>query len=79
MLSMSQRSVVTALAAQCGMKMDTSALARIEIGARRISLDEAVAISQVLGVDFDYMTSEVPPKGLVKYLQGQASNAVSRL
>lgn len=40
---------------QAGIKIDHSAVARIEKAKRRIDLDEAVVIARILGVDLAYM------------------------
>lgn len=42
---------------EAGIKIDNSAIARVEKAKRRVDLDEAVIIARVLGVDLDYMLS----------------------
>ncbi|MDH6283278.1 helix-turn-helix domain-containing protein [Prescottella agglutinans] len=51
-----------------GSKIDFSAVAKLEKGQRKVTLDEAVLISRLLGVDIGYMTSLERPADLQQWL-----------
>lgn len=51
-----------------GSKIDFSAVAKLEKGQRRVTLDEAMLISRLLGVDINYMTSLERPADLQEWL-----------
>lgn len=56
---------------KAGNKIDGSAVARLEKGKRKISLDEAELIARILGVDLAYMTSVDWPADLRNYVDEQ--------
>ncbi|MDA3633988.1 MULTISPECIES: helix-turn-helix domain-containing protein [Rhodococcus] len=52
---------------QAGIKIDASAVARLEKGKRKITLDEAELIARLLGVDIAYMISTKAPDDIAKW------------
>lgn len=67
MCKISQAEVAARMTA-AGMKIDASAIARLEKNQRRISLDEAELIARILGVDLTYMTSVDWPQDLREFV-----------
>ncbi len=70
MLGMSQACLAREMGER-GAKIDPSAIARMEKGQRKTTLDEAFLISRILGVDLAYMTSPEWPHDLRQWMDEQ--------
>lgn len=70
MLSITQAEIADRMT-RTGNKIDGSAVARLEKGKRKISLDEAELIARILGVDLAYMTSADWPADLRAFVDRQ--------
>jgi transcriptional regulator with XRE-family HTH domain len=67
MIGMTQGELAAKVTA-AGIKIDNSAIARIEKEQRRIDLDEAVVISRALGVDLNYMLNTDYPDDIREWV-----------
>ncbi|BBX89002.1 helix-turn-helix transcriptional regulator [Mycolicibacterium boenickei] len=68
-IGVSQRKLSELLLDKTGVKLDASAITRIEKGQRDLKLAEAAAIANVLGVGIDQLTREIEeaePAGLIE-------------
>lgn len=65
----SQAHVSMQLALFSGVKVDSTAITRIEKGTRRISLDEAVGIAEALDVSLDYLLEPAPTSDLDEQIE----------
>ncbi|WKG03056.1 helix-turn-helix domain-containing protein [Mycolicibacterium sp. HK-90] len=68
-IGVSQRKLSELLLEKAGVKLDPSAITRIEKGQRDLKLAEAAAIAKVLGVGIDQLTRDIEdaePAGLIE-------------
>lgn len=70
MLKLTQADIAERMTS-AGIKIDFSAVARLEKGQRKLTLDEAALISRILGVDLLYMTSTDWPPDLREWVDEQ--------